>query len=395
MIHTVEELPLPTVFAAHALCLTAAFELSLACDLLLAAESARFGLVETVVGLTPAMGGTQRLAERAGPARARELVMTGALYDAATLERWNVVNRVLPDDGFDGGRAGLRPRGSPRGRRAPTRRPRRSSAPSSKGGVRERRRARARAGRRPVRHRGPQGRRALVPGAGPGPRHLRGPLRGLLHRRVPAARAVMIPRMRGLRGHRAVHAAASSAGCAAVLALCRLAPAAASTPAPVVVKDPKDAVAGAPDLTRVQIGLASDRRVRFALTLAAPWQPKDLIAASGPPGSLCVRLWTVTKPGTTPPDYLVCATARADGETMRGTVFKTQPGEQLSKVGLAIVGRTSDRTMTLRFSQTVVGRPKTIDFIAEATKPGCTRVSCVDTTPEAPKTATFKLRGSS
>jgi enoyl-CoA hydratase/carnithine racemase len=101
LVHTVEELPLPTVFAAHALCLTAAFELSLACDLLIAAESARFGLVETVVGLTPAMGGTQRLAERAGPARARELVMTGALYDAATLERWNVVNRVLPDDGFD------------------------------------------------------------------------------------------------------------------------------------------------------------------------------------------------------------------------------------------------------------------------------------------------------
>lgn len=98
LVHTVEELPLPTVFAAHALCLTAAFELSLACDLLLAAESARFGLVETVVGLTPAMGGTQRLAERAGPARARELVMTGELYDAATLERWNVVNRVVADD---------------------------------------------------------------------------------------------------------------------------------------------------------------------------------------------------------------------------------------------------------------------------------------------------------
>ena len=101
LVHAVEELPLPTVFAAHALCLTAAFELALACDLLLAAESARFGLVETVVGLTPAMGGTQRLAERAGPARARELVMTGELYDAATLERWNVVNRVLPDEGFD------------------------------------------------------------------------------------------------------------------------------------------------------------------------------------------------------------------------------------------------------------------------------------------------------
>ncbi|HEY7934792.1 MAG TPA: enoyl-CoA hydratase/isomerase family protein [Solirubrobacteraceae bacterium] len=101
LIHRVEELPLPTVFAAHSLCLTAAFELSLSCDILLAAESARFGLVETVVGLTPAMGGTQRLCERAGPARARELVMTGELYQAATLERWNVVNRVLPDEGFD------------------------------------------------------------------------------------------------------------------------------------------------------------------------------------------------------------------------------------------------------------------------------------------------------
>jgi len=99
-IHLVEGLPLPTVFAAHSLCLTAAFELALACDVILAAQSARFGLVETVVGLTPAMGGTQRLAERAGPGRARELVMTGELYDAATLERWNVVNRVLPDEGF-------------------------------------------------------------------------------------------------------------------------------------------------------------------------------------------------------------------------------------------------------------------------------------------------------
>jgi enoyl-CoA hydratase/carnithine racemase len=97
---TVEDLPVPTVFAAHGLTLTAAFELSLACDILLAAEKASFGLVEIVVGLTPSMGGPQRLAERAGPARARELVFTGERYPAAVLERWNVVNRVLPDEGF-------------------------------------------------------------------------------------------------------------------------------------------------------------------------------------------------------------------------------------------------------------------------------------------------------
>ncbi|MGY1752440.1 enoyl-CoA hydratase/isomerase family protein [Blastococcus sp. SYSU D01042] len=97
---TVEDLPVPTVFAAHGLTLTAAFELSLACDILLAAEKASFGLVEIVVGLTPSMGGPQRLAERAGAARARELVYTGERYPAAVLERWNVVNRVLPDEGF-------------------------------------------------------------------------------------------------------------------------------------------------------------------------------------------------------------------------------------------------------------------------------------------------------
>jgi enoyl-CoA hydratase len=95
--HKLEGMPWPTIAAVHGLCLTAGFELALGCDLIWAGEGARFGLVEIVVGLTPAMGGTQRVAERAGPARARELVMSGDLYDAATLERWNVVNRVLPD----------------------------------------------------------------------------------------------------------------------------------------------------------------------------------------------------------------------------------------------------------------------------------------------------------
>ena len=95
--HKVEDLPFPTLAVVHGLCLTAGFELSLACDMIWAAESAQFGLVEIVVGLTPLMGGTQRVAERAGPARARELVMSGGLYPAATLERWNVVNRVVAD----------------------------------------------------------------------------------------------------------------------------------------------------------------------------------------------------------------------------------------------------------------------------------------------------------
>ncbi|HEY3193302.1 MAG TPA: enoyl-CoA hydratase/isomerase family protein [Solirubrobacterales bacterium] len=98
VVRRLEELPIPTLALVHGLCLTAGLEISLGCDMIWATESARFGLVEAVVGLTPGAGGTQRMAERAGPARAAEFVMSGGLYDAATLERWNVVNRVVPDD---------------------------------------------------------------------------------------------------------------------------------------------------------------------------------------------------------------------------------------------------------------------------------------------------------
>lgn len=93
-----ERLEVPTLALTHGLCLTAGLEASLACDMIWAAEGARFGLVERVVGLTPFGGGVQRMAERAGPARAREFVMSGGLYGAETLHQWGVVNRVVPAD---------------------------------------------------------------------------------------------------------------------------------------------------------------------------------------------------------------------------------------------------------------------------------------------------------
>src|SRR3954447_1317993 len=90
LIDALERLPAPIVFAAHALTLTAAFEIALACDLIVASPAAKFGLVEQVVGLTPSMGGPQRLAERAGSGRARQLVIGGEVFAAEELERWGV-----------------------------------------------------------------------------------------------------------------------------------------------------------------------------------------------------------------------------------------------------------------------------------------------------------------
>jgi enoyl-CoA hydratase len=98
VVQRLEQLQIPTLALVHGLCLTAGLEIALGCDMIWATESARFGLVEAVVGLTPGAGGTQRMAERAGPARAAEFVMSGGLYDAGTLAEWNVVSRVVPDD---------------------------------------------------------------------------------------------------------------------------------------------------------------------------------------------------------------------------------------------------------------------------------------------------------
>jgi enoyl-CoA hydratase/carnithine racemase len=97
----IEELPFPTVAAVQGLCIAAGMELMLACDLVWAAASARFSQAEASIGTTTLLGGVQRLAERAGPARAREIIYGADQYDAATFERWNIVNRVVPDEVFE------------------------------------------------------------------------------------------------------------------------------------------------------------------------------------------------------------------------------------------------------------------------------------------------------
>src|SRR5712692_611523 len=101
LIADLEELPFPTLAAVQGLCLAAGLELALACDLIWAAASARVGRVEASIGTTTLLGGVQRLAERAGPSRAREIIYTADQYDAATFERWNIVNRIVPDDALE------------------------------------------------------------------------------------------------------------------------------------------------------------------------------------------------------------------------------------------------------------------------------------------------------
>jgi enoyl-CoA hydratase/carnithine racemase len=86
-----ELLPIPIVASVHGVCLGGGFELALACDYIVAAA----------LGLHPLLGGIQRQVQRAGAMRAKEISMLGRRYDAATLERWGLVNLVVADDALE------------------------------------------------------------------------------------------------------------------------------------------------------------------------------------------------------------------------------------------------------------------------------------------------------
>ncbi len=101
IITRLERLELPTIAVLHGYCLGLAYELALACDIRVAAEGTMLGLPETRLGMIPDVGGTTRLTRIAGPARAKELIMTGRQIDAALAEQWGLVNYALPADAVE------------------------------------------------------------------------------------------------------------------------------------------------------------------------------------------------------------------------------------------------------------------------------------------------------
>ena len=93
-----EALPIVTIAAVNGFALGGGCELMLACDLAYASERARFGQPEVNLGLVPGFGGTQRLTRRVGPMRAKELILSGDLIDAAAARAIGLVLEVLPPE---------------------------------------------------------------------------------------------------------------------------------------------------------------------------------------------------------------------------------------------------------------------------------------------------------
>jgi enoyl-CoA hydratase len=92
----IEQAPCPFIAAVNGFALGGGCELALACDFIYASDKARFGQPEVSLGILPGFGGTQRLARRVGPGRARELVYTGDHVTAEAALAMGLVNAIVP-----------------------------------------------------------------------------------------------------------------------------------------------------------------------------------------------------------------------------------------------------------------------------------------------------------
>jgi enoyl-CoA hydratase len=91
-------IPRPVIAALHGVALGGGLELALACDLRIAAETARVGQPEVLLGIIPGAGATQRLPRLVGPARAKELIWSGRQVKAEEALVIGLVDRVVPAD---------------------------------------------------------------------------------------------------------------------------------------------------------------------------------------------------------------------------------------------------------------------------------------------------------
>jgi enoyl-CoA hydratase len=93
-------LRVPTIAAINGYCFGGGLELALACDIRIMADEAGIASPEVKIAVVPGWAGTRRLPELIGPARAKQMIFSGARIGAAQAERWGLVNETVPSAGL-------------------------------------------------------------------------------------------------------------------------------------------------------------------------------------------------------------------------------------------------------------------------------------------------------
>ena len=95
---TIRRVRKPVIAAVAGFAMGGGCELAMACDMIIAAESARFALPEVKLAMLPGAGGTQRLPRAIGKAKAMDMCLSGRMLDAAEADRYGLVSRVVADE---------------------------------------------------------------------------------------------------------------------------------------------------------------------------------------------------------------------------------------------------------------------------------------------------------
>ncbi|MFK8049558.1 MAG: enoyl-CoA hydratase/isomerase family protein, partial [Halioglobus sp.] len=101
IIQRIERLPIPTIAAVQGACAGGGLEIVLAFDLIFAGRGAKFAQSEAVIGAIPFAGVAQRLAERANPAKAKEIYYHTGFFPAENFEHWGIINKLFDDDALN------------------------------------------------------------------------------------------------------------------------------------------------------------------------------------------------------------------------------------------------------------------------------------------------------
>jgi hypothetical protein len=122
--------------------------------------------------------------------------------------------------------------------------------------------------------------------------------------------------------------------------------------------------------------------------------PLDLRNTNGPPGAICVNIWTTRTPGETLPNYEVCVTSDRKAQRFEGTINRFGRGASVRRVGTARLERPSSKQLRIRFDPDRIRRPESYRWSVQATTHGgaCrSPTGCEDLAPNTPRTVRTDL----